>query len=172
VVDAVTNGRSLWIATCNSIGALPTELRRRFTLGTFFFDLPSPEERAAIWKIYLAKYGVTGESPDDQEWTGAEIKECCRKAYRLKPTLKESAECVVPVSRSAADQIRTLRRNSSARLIPASIRSRKPRLWCEPGAHFEKRERELIRSSISCVECLGLILHLAGSVASAGAAEQ
>ena len=61
VVDAVTNGRSLWIATCNSIGTLPPELRRRFTLGTFFFDLPSPEERAAIWKIYVAKYGVSGE---------------------------------------------------------------------------------------------------------------
>ncbi len=64
VVDAVTNGRSLWIATCNSIGTLPPELRRRFTLGTFFFDLPSPEERAAIWKIYVAKYGVSGELPE------------------------------------------------------------------------------------------------------------
>ncbi len=38
VVDAVSSGRSLWIATCNSIGVLPPELRRRFTLGTFFFD--------------------------------------------------------------------------------------------------------------------------------------
>src|SRR5260370_36638881 len=49
VVAAVTNGRSLWIATCNSIGTSPPELRRRVTLGTFFFDLASPEERAAIW---------------------------------------------------------------------------------------------------------------------------
>src|SRR5207247_11078315 len=39
VVDAVSQGRSLWIATCNSITSLPPELRRRFTLGTFFFDL-------------------------------------------------------------------------------------------------------------------------------------
>src|SRR5713226_6655346 len=99
VVDAVTNGRSLWIATCNSIGTLAPELRRRFTLGTFFFDLPSPEERAAIWKIYVAKYGASGDLPDDEGWTGAEIKECCRKAYRLKLTLKESAEYIVPVSR-------------------------------------------------------------------------
>jgi SpoVK/Ycf46/Vps4 family AAA+-type ATPase len=106
VVDAVTNGRSLWIATCNSIGALPPELRRRFTLGTFFFDLPSPDERAAIWKIYTDKYGVSGELPDDDGWTGAEIKECCRKAHRLKLTLKESAEYIVPVSGSAADQVR------------------------------------------------------------------
>ena len=57
VVDAVTNGRSLWIATCNSIGTLPPELRRRFTLGTFFFDLPSAEERAAIWEIYWRSTG-------------------------------------------------------------------------------------------------------------------
>jgi hypothetical protein len=120
VVDAVTNGRSLWIATCNSIGALPPELRRRFTLGTFFFDLPSPQDRAAIWTIYTTKYGVAGQLPDDDGWTGAEIKECCRKAYRLKLTLEESAEYVVPVSRSAADQIKALRQQASGRFISAS----------------------------------------------------
>jgi hypothetical protein len=30
------------------ISSLPPELRRRFTLGTFFFDLPCVEERQAI----------------------------------------------------------------------------------------------------------------------------
>lgn len=120
VVDAVTNGRSLWIATCNSIGTLPPELRRRFTLGTFFFDLPSPEERTAIWKIYMGKYGLSGELPDDDGWTGAEIKECCRKAYRLKLTLKESADYIVPVARSAADQIKMLRQQASGKFISAS----------------------------------------------------
>ena len=50
----------------------------------------------------MAKYGVTGELPDDDGWTGAEIKECCRKAYRLKLTLKESAEYLVPVTRATA----------------------------------------------------------------------
>jgi len=120
VVDAVTNGRSLWIATCNSIGTLPPELRRRFTLGTFFFDLPSPEERAAIWDIYLSRYGVSGDLPDDEGWTGSEIKECCRKAYRLKLSLQESAEYIVPVSRSAAEQIKMLRQQASGRFISAS----------------------------------------------------
>lgn len=120
VVDAVTNGRSLWIATCNSIGTLPPELRRRFTLGTFFFDLPSVEERAVIWRIYQEKYGVSGEIPDDDGWTGAEIKECCRKAYRLKQSLRESAEYIVPVSRSAADQIKGLRQQASGKFISAS----------------------------------------------------
>src|SRR5213593_2405886 len=120
VVDAISMGRSLWIATCNSITTLPPELRRRFTLGTFFFDLPSAEERKAIWDIYLTKWTLTGELPDDEGWTGAEIKECGRKAWRLKLSLKESAGYIVPVSRSAADQIETLRRQASGRFLSAS----------------------------------------------------
>ena len=120
VVDAISQGRSLWIATCNSITSLPPELRRRFTLGTFFFDLPSAEERRAIWNIYVNRWRLTGELPDDEGWTGAEIKECCRKAWRLKLSLRESAEYIVPVSRSAADQIEALRRQASGRFLSAS----------------------------------------------------
>jgi hypothetical protein len=120
VVDAISQGKSLWIATCNSITSLPPELRRRFTLGTFFFDLPSPEEREAIWKIYRAKWNLAGERPNDEGWTGAEIKECCRKAWRLNLSLRESAEYIVPVSRSAADQIESLRRQASGRFLSAS----------------------------------------------------
>lgn len=144
VVDAVTNGRSLWIATCNSIGFLPPELRRRFTLGTFFFDLPSVEERGAIWQIYLAKYGIDGERPDDEGWTGAEIKECCRKAYRLKLSLKESAEYIVPVSRSAADQIKVLRQQASGKFISASYpgvyRYQESSAGNRPGRTFREME--------------------------------
>src|SRR6266704_2893293 len=120
VVDAISQGRSLWIATCNSITSLPPELRRRFTLGTFFFDIPSAEERKTIWDIYLKRWSLSGELPDDESWTGAEIKECCRKAWRLKLSLKESAEYIVPVSRSAADQIEALRRHASGRFLSAS----------------------------------------------------
>jgi hypothetical protein len=120
VVDAISQGRSLWIATCNSITTLPPELRRRFTLGTFFFDLPSAGERKAIWEIYLKTWNLDGELPDDEGWTGAEIKECCRKAWRLKLSLRESAEYIVPVSRSAADQIEVLRRQASGRFLSAS----------------------------------------------------
>src|SRR5207247_2386531 len=108
-VDAASQEGSLFVATCNSIVSLPPELRRRFTLGTFFFDLPSAEERKAIWDIYLKKWNLTGELPDDDGWTGAEIKECCRKSWRLRLSLQKSAEYIVPVSRSAADQIETLR---------------------------------------------------------------
>jgi hypothetical protein len=120
VVDAISQGRSLWIATCNSITSLPPELRRRFTLGTFFFDLPTADERDAIWSIYEERWNVSGERPDDDGWTGAEIKECCRKAWRLKLSLRDSASYIVPVSRSAADQIDSLRRQASGRFLSAS----------------------------------------------------
>lgn len=132
VITSVSNGRSLWIATCNAIGDLPPELRRRFTLGTFFFDLPDAEERIAIWGIWAGRYGLSlhGEKrgrnrsewviPDDAGWTGAEIKQCCDIAYRLGCTLKEAAGFVVPVSRSAAEQLERLRRAAEGRFLSAS----------------------------------------------------
>ncbi len=120
IVDAVSQGRSLWIATCNSIGALPPELRRRFTLGIFFFDLPTSEERDSIWGIYTKRYAVGGDLPDDEGWTGAEIKECCRKSARLRISLREAAAYIVPISRSAADEVRALRMQASGKFISAS----------------------------------------------------
>ena len=120
IIDAVSQGRMLFIATCNSIASLPPELRRRFTLGTFFFDLPTAEEREIIWQIYLNKYGVSGELPDDEGWTGAEIKECCRKAHRLGMSLAHAARYIVPVSRSAAEQVKALRQMASGKFISAS----------------------------------------------------
>ena len=68
----------------------------------------------------MAKYGVSGEFPDDDGWTGAEIKECCRKAYRLKMSLVEAARYIVPVSKSAAEQIKALRQQASGKFISAS----------------------------------------------------
>jgi hypothetical protein len=120
VIEAVSQGRSLFIATCNSIGILPPELRRRFSLGTFFFPLPSAEDRAAIWKIYMAKYELDCPLPDDEGWTGAEIENCCMIAWMLKRTLVEAARFVVPVSISAQDQINKLCNEAHRRYVSAS----------------------------------------------------
>ncbi len=130
VITAVGGNQSLWIATCNSITDLPPELRRRFTLGTWFFDLPDAAERAAIWEIYTTSFAVgldtrkkkTEPLPADEGWTGAEIKQCCDLAHRLGCTLAEAAAFVVPVSRSAADSIEKLRTQASGRFLSASTR--------------------------------------------------
>jgi hypothetical protein len=120
VVSAVADDNAIWIATCNSIASLPPELRRRFA-STFFFDLPTCDERKIIWNIYLGKYKLAEQKlPDDDGWTGAEIRVCCDLAWRLNATLLEASSYIVPVARSAAQQIDQLRTQASGRFISAS----------------------------------------------------
>ena len=69
------------ICTCNDISKLPPEFSRaeRFD-GCFFLDLPSKEQRQRIWDIYLRLFDLDADQarPNDQQWTGAEIRACCR----------------------------------------------------------------------------------------------
>lgn len=122
VITAVGGGRALFVATCNKIATLPPELRRRFTMGTFFFDLPDEAERDAIWKIYYKKYELNKKEPRpaDSGWTGAEIKQCCLLAYRLQQPLADVAKFVVPVARSASDDILSLRKQADRRYLSAA----------------------------------------------------
>lgn len=122
-IDAMGNGKPCAFATCNRLDSLSPELRSRFKLGTFFFDLPDANERESIWKIYEAKYGVyrkVGEEFDSTGWTGREIRECCYKAYRLNIPLSESAKYIVPVSKSSAETIKTLRLQASGKFLSAT----------------------------------------------------
>lgn len=119
VVTAVSQGRAFFVATCNRIASLPPELRRRFKSGTFFLDLPGSEERAAIWDLY--RKSSVEPLPDDEGWSGAEIKQCCYLAYEeLCCTLVEAAQYIVPVAKSAERQIQELRLEASGRFISAS----------------------------------------------------
>jgi len=121
-ITAVSNDRSLWIATCNSIGILKPELMRRFADGKYFFDLPDDAERAAIWRIWRNKFEIDDnyDLPDDVGWTGAEIRQCCKVACYQGMNLEDAAEQIVPVCRSAAGTIERLRRESSGVFLNAS----------------------------------------------------
>jgi len=121
VVTSVTGGESFWIATCNSISSLPPELRRRFRCGTFFVDMPNEIEREAIWKYYLTKYEMLGqELPDDSNWTGSEIENCCDNAYQFSCSLKEAAQYIIPVYIQARETIDRLRKECDGRYLSAS----------------------------------------------------
>jgi SpoVK/Ycf46/Vps4 family AAA+-type ATPase len=122
IVDAVSDKKVFSIATCNKIDSLPPELRRRFAEAIFFFDAPTQTERASIWQVYREKYNISVSEalPNDEGWTGAEIKECVLKAYRLGITLIEASEYIIPVTVSSADTIDTLRRSSSGKYLSAS----------------------------------------------------
>lgn len=138
IFKAVSQGKGLFIATCNKIASLPPELKRRFTLGTFYVDLPSAEERAMIWPIWLKKYGLKDkELPECNGWTGAEIRACCDVAYRADLPLVDAAAFIVPVCKSAPDQIRTLREMASGRFISAN----------KPGIYQHETEADVSSSA-------------------------
>jgi hypothetical protein len=120
-----------FIATCNDISKLPPEFSRaeRFD-GIFFLDLPEKAEKEAIWKIYLARFGIQENQsrPDDTEWTGAEIRSCCRLARLLDTSLAEAAGNIVPVAVTAAESVERLRDWASGRCLAAN----------EPGVYTRK----------------------------------
>ena len=125
VFDAVSQGKGMFIATCNKIASLPPELRRRFTLGTFFVDLPSEEERKKIWPLWIKRYNLKDKATDavlkmSNDWSGAEIRACCDVAFRTGLPLEDASKFVVPVIKSAPEQVRTLRAMAHNRFIDAS----------------------------------------------------
>jgi hypothetical protein len=111
-----------FIGTCNDVSRLPPEFARaeRFD-GVFFLDLPGSAEKAGIWDLYLKAYDVTpaAKLPDDRDWTGAEIRSCCRLAALLDVPLSEAAKHVVPVALTAAEQVTRLRAWAAGRCLDA-----------------------------------------------------
>jgi hypothetical protein len=119
-VDAVTQGKPLMLATCNSLDNLAPELMARFKLGIMFFDYPGDEEARDIWEYYMAKYELTGEIPQARNWVGREIESCCYRAWSFGCTLHEAAETVVPVSVANGARMEALRQSASGRFLSAA----------------------------------------------------
>ena len=111
-----------FVATCNDISKLPPEFARaeRFD-GVFFVDLPSKEQRQAIWDIYIPLFDLdpSQPKPEDDQWTGAEVKACCRLAALLDVPLVAAAQNVVPVAVTAAESVERLREWASGRSLDA-----------------------------------------------------
>ena len=111
------------VCTANDVSKLPPEFSRseRFD-GVFFLDLPSRDEKDAIWGIYRDLYEIDSaqKSPNDTNWTGAEIKSCCRLSALLDLPLKQAAQNVVPVAVTAAESVGQLRSWASGRCLSAS----------------------------------------------------
>jgi hypothetical protein len=120
--EAISQGRLLIVATTNNPDGLPPELRSRFTLGTFFVDLPNDDEKPSVWQSWLSQTGLSLDSkrPNDNGWSGREIKQCAMLAADLDMTLDEAAQFVVPVSVSAADKIKAMREAADGKYIAAA----------------------------------------------------
>lgn len=121
IIRAIGRGHAYVMATSNNASVMRPELQRRFTDGLWFFDLMTADERAAAWAAYMRKYELAAQSrPDDGEWTGAEIRNCCRYAWDTGCTLVEAAQFIVPMARSRADDVERLRRFAHGRFLDAT----------------------------------------------------
>lgn len=123
VLEAIAQDRALFIATCNEINPLKPELRRRFGLPVFFFDLLTDEERMAVKQIYSKKYNFdmsVWDSIDDNGWTGAEIEKCCLMAYWMRTTPDKTAKYIVPIARSNSKEIQRRREDANGKYLSAS----------------------------------------------------
>ena len=132
------------VVTANDVSKLPPEFFRseRFD-GLFMLDLPAAQEKQAIWKLYLAKFGLdaTQKLPADDQWTGAEIKSCCRLSALLDVPLLHAAQNVVPVAITAAESLGKLRTWASGRCLSAD----KPGIYQHSSAATAKPGRRVNR---------------------------
>ncbi len=131
------------VCTSNNISALPPEFSRaeRFD-AVYFLDLPSQAEREAIWRIYLTKFAIADQPlPEDNDWTGAEIKSCCRLASLLDVSLLDAARNVVPVAATAAESVERLRTWACGRCLSANA----PGLYSRPRSNSGQVKRRVSR---------------------------
>jgi hypothetical protein len=123
-IDAIGGDRVFALATSNGLDNLPMGLRRRFEsiAPTYFFDVPSPTEKKAIWEIQRKAFKLAEQTlPEDTGWTGAEIRNCCAKADTLRVSLEQASKWVVPVTTSDAGRIQEMRLNATGKYLSASV---------------------------------------------------
>jgi hypothetical protein len=109
----------------------------------FFLDLPTSADRDAIWALYRRQFGIADSQarPEDTDWTGAEIRSCCRLAALLDVPLTQAAQQVVPVAVTATEAVEQLRNWATGRCLSASqpgIYRREGNLGPRPGRKIRR----------------------------------
>jgi ATPase family associated with various cellular activities (AAA) len=122
VIEAMGGKEVFFVATCNSVVALPPEFKRRFRKGVWFCDLPAAAERKQIWDIYFSKLGIRADSPkpNDEGWTGAEIELCCENSHEFGVSLEEASRFMTITSQAMGDQVENMRMAADGKFINAS----------------------------------------------------
>jgi SpoVK/Ycf46/Vps4 family AAA+-type ATPase len=112
------------VCTANDVAKLPPEFSRaeRFD-GVFFVDLPGRQQKDAIWQMYREKFAIDTDAklPSDDQWTGAEIRSCCRLAALLDVPLSQASQNVVPVAVTSGESVERLRKWASGRCLDAEL---------------------------------------------------
>ena len=137
-------GDAFFVLTANDVSKLPPEFTRAERLdGVFFVDLPGTKEREAIWKIHLGHFDLdpVQRRPRDIDWTGAEVRACCRLAALLDVPLIEAAQNIVPVAVTAGESVERLRSWASGRCLSADrpgLYTRGNEVTAKPGRNVNR----------------------------------
>ena len=123
VTTAMSNGNPLFVATANSVRGLNSALRDRF-IYTYYFDLPSEEERSVIFDIWMSKLGVKGDYTafEHKGWSGRNIQRCCLAAHVEGCTIDDAAEDIIPAKTTATRELDELREEAHGRYLSAAYR--------------------------------------------------
>lgn len=120
------------VATANNIQALPPEMLRKGRFDEIFFvGLPSQEERKAIFELHLSRlrphnlksYDIDRVAYETPDFSGAEIEQTLIEAMHIgfsqnrdftTDDILESASQIVPLARTAQEQIQFLQNWAAA----------------------------------------------------------
>jgi hypothetical protein len=137
-----------FVCSANDVSKLPPEFTRaeRFD-AIFFLDLPGSQEKELIWRLYLEKFGLDARQkrPSDRDFTGAEIRACCRLAALLDVPLTEAASKIVPVAITAGESVERLRSWAAGRCLSAD----RPGIYSRGSESVGKAGRNLSRGDAS-----------------------
>jgi ATPase family protein associated with various cellular activities (AAA) len=120
-IKSVGRGHAYFIATSNAATVMRPELQRRFFDGMWMFDLMSEPSKKACWKFYIKRYELDPKQsmPDDNGWTGAEIRNCCESAADCSITLLEAARFILPMAQTRGDEVERLRKTANGKFLDA-----------------------------------------------------
>jgi SpoVK/Ycf46/Vps4 family AAA+-type ATPase len=135
-----------FVCSANDVSKLPPEFTRAERMDAIFFlDLPAQREKEQIWRLYLGKFGLdpAQRRPQDRDFTGAEIRACCRLASLLDVPLVEAASNIVPVAVTAGESVERLRGWAAGRCLSADkpgIYSRNLEELARPGRNVRRSD--------------------------------
>jgi len=135
------------IATANDIRPVSNrfpEFLRRFD-DLFFVDFPGRASKDMIWRIHLSGYELIEPEqeltdvslPNDLQWTGAEIENCCRKARQQRKPVAEIGAAMPRLIDQAKEGIEEIRAWATGKCYAAEYNGR-----------YEPREHEKILKEI------------------------
>lgn len=120
VTSLAGDGSILMIASANWVDQLTPDVMGRFSMGTFFYDFPSDEEREALWKMYMAKFELKDKAPESKGWVGREIEVACWRAWQYRRKLADVAKNIAPSCIAQKARLDQLRKSCAGRFLSAS----------------------------------------------------